>query len=685
MATAAYPTTSAIRGRVTILFGSQTGCAEEVAHRLAAEAVRRRYTPVCCSMEDYDVRALPTEALVVLIASTTGEGEVPDAMRGFWQFLLRKDLPDGSLRSVLHACFGLGDSSYPKFCFAAKRLHRRMEQLGSTALVPIGLGDDQDALGIDFALEPWLATLWSALGARLPLPAGCEELAESECPPPRYTVEVLPASCEGEGRTAEDMAAGNGDWGFVGDAPDVPTPPTPTMAAPVVPAASREHPFRARVLENTRLTASGCGRDVRHIALDVSGWGLAYEEGDALAVQPRNPMAGTRALVCSLGLDPSARVRVSLAQPHAPPLPHADWTVLELFVRRLDVYGVPRRSFFALLAYFATEPLHAEKLRELGSAAGAAERREYASLPRRTCAEVLLEFGSARPPLAYYLDLLPPLRERYFSIASSPRVHPSTVHLCVAVVRYQTMLSIPRFGVCSSYLAALEPFTPGRAIHTSYLAALEPSSAEGAAKGIAEGAAADKASPPTVEASSVEASTVEVWLRRGCIRMPRGLSSPLVMIGPGTGVAPFRAFTQARQVQRAQAAAAGEAASVGAAILYFGCRRPEADFLYAAEWAAHQAEGTLLALHTAFSRVPGQPKVYVQHAMVSPPGAAQLWTLLAHPHCHVYIAGASGAMPRDVRKALRALASEHGGLDEAAAAAWLANLEATKRLQCETW
>ena len=661
--------TSATRGRVTILFGSQTGCAEEVAHRLAAEAVRWRYTPVCCSMEDYDVRALPTEALVVLIASTTGEGEVPDAMRGFWQFLLRKDLPHGSLGSVLHACFGLGDSSYPKFCFAAKRLHRRMEQLGSTALLPIGLGDDQDALGIDFALEPWLATLWSALGARLPLPAGCEELAESECPPARYTVEVLPTSFEGEGRTAEDMAAGHEDWGFAGDAPDVPTPPTPTVAVPaVVPAASREHPFRALVLENTRLTASGCGRDVRHIALDVSGWGLAYEEGDALAVQPRNPMAGTRALVCSLGLDPSARVRVSRAQPHAPPLPHADWTVLELFVRRLDVYGVPRRSFFALLAYFATEPLHAEKLRELGSAAGAAERREYASLPRRTCAEVLLEFGSARPPLAYYLDLLPPLRERYFSIASSPRVHPSTVHLCVAVVRYQTMLSIPRFGVCSSYLAALEP-----------------TAAEGAAKGIAEGSATEGGAADGARPPSVEVSTVEVWLRRGCIRMPHGPSSPLVMIGPGTGVAPFRAFTQARQVQRAQAAAAGEAASVGAAILYFGCRRPDADFLYAAEWAAHQAEGTLLALHTAFSRVPGQPKVYVQHAMVSPPGAAQLWTLLAHPQCHVYIAGASGAMPRDVRKALRTLASEHGGLDEAAAAAWLANLEVTKRLQCETW
>lgn len=101
------------------------------------------------SMEDYDVRNLPSEKLIVCVASTTGEGEVPDNMRTFWRFLLRKDLPVGSLQAVQHACFGLGDSSYPKFNYAAKRLHRRLEQLGSRALVPLGLGDDQDGLGID--------------------------------------------------------------------------------------------------------------------------------------------------------------------------------------------------------------------------------------------------------------------------------------------------------------------------------------------------------------------------------------------------------------------------------------------------------------------------------------------------------------------------------------------------------
>jgi hypothetical protein len=101
------------------------------------------------AMEDYELTHLPSERCVVCVASTTGEGEVPDNMRSFWRFLLRKDLPPGSLSNLMHACFGLGDSSYPKFNYAAKRLHRRLEHLGSTALLPLGLGDDMDSLGVD--------------------------------------------------------------------------------------------------------------------------------------------------------------------------------------------------------------------------------------------------------------------------------------------------------------------------------------------------------------------------------------------------------------------------------------------------------------------------------------------------------------------------------------------------------
>ena len=99
--------------------------------------MRRCVDVRCTSMDDYDVRNLPQEKLVVCVSSTTGEGEVPDNMRSFWRFLLRKDLPAGSLQAVRHASFGLGDSSYAKFNYAAKRLHRRLEQLGSRAVADL--------------------------------------------------------------------------------------------------------------------------------------------------------------------------------------------------------------------------------------------------------------------------------------------------------------------------------------------------------------------------------------------------------------------------------------------------------------------------------------------------------------------------------------------------------------------
>ena len=155
-----------------------------------------------------------------------------------------------------------------------------------------------------------------------------------------------------------------------------------------------------------------------------------------------------RALVIALGFDPAAKIKVVKREPHAPQLPSSlfsdddkgeGWTtVLELFSTYLDAFGVPRRPFFSLLSHFAGKDLDKERLLEFAAAEGAADLREYATKPRRTYAEVLLDFPTVRPPLEYYLDLIPPLRERYFSIASSPLTHPNRVHITVAIVRYKT-------------------------------------------------------------------------------------------------------------------------------------------------------------------------------------------------------------------------------------------------------
>lgn len=181
--------------KLTILYGSQTGCAQDLAEQIYRESKIYHFRGPVSSMDDYDVRNLINEKFVVFVCSTTGQGEEPDNMKIFWKFLLRKNLPSDSLSELHFGVIGLGDSSYAKFNFVAKRLNRRLQQLGGTEIIPIGqaflylregfyfffyfilgLCDDQHDLGITATVIPWLENLWQKLLVLSPLPNGAMKL-----------------------------------------------------------------------------------------------------------------------------------------------------------------------------------------------------------------------------------------------------------------------------------------------------------------------------------------------------------------------------------------------------------------------------------------------------------------------------------------------------------------------------
>ena len=138
------------------------------------------------------------DTLTIFVCSTTGQGEAPDNMRNFWSFLLRKGLPADILSHMSYTVFGLGDSSYPGYNVVAKRLDRRLAQLGACPFCERGEGDDQHPLGLDAMLTPWLEGMWTALLATYPLPEGCSILPSTEPLPPRMSVTVaVPASEDG--------------------------------------------------------------------------------------------------------------------------------------------------------------------------------------------------------------------------------------------------------------------------------------------------------------------------------------------------------------------------------------------------------------------------------------------------------------------------------------------------------
>lgn len=314
-----------------------------------------------------------------------------------------------------------------------------------------------------------------------------------------------------------------------------------------------------------------------------------------------------------------------LPVPHQLPQP---CSIQHLVEHYLDIQGVPRRYFFELLSHFTSSDLEKEKLLEFCSAEGQEELYSYCYRQKRTTLEVLQDFhfASANIPFKYLFDLIPPIQPRAFSIASSLKAHPDEVQLLVAVVNYKTKLVKPRQGLCSTWLASLDPLNKD--------------------------------------------CRVPVWVKKGTISFPKALDSPIVMVGPGTGCAPFRSLIEERVSQ-----------SAGGCVLFFGCRNSSKDFFFRDQWRLAVEDGSL-RLFTAFSR-DQEEKIYVQHRLLE--NSPLVWDLLVNKQGCFYIAGNSQRMPTDVTDALLEVFIKEGKMDRPKAEEFLKTLESTRHFQSETW
>ncbi|XP_023556050.1 NADPH-dependent diflavin oxidoreductase 1 isoform X2 [Octodon degus] len=579
----------------------------------------------------------PWEPLVIFVCATAGQGEPPDNMRNFWRFIFRKNLLATSLCQLDFAVLGLGDSSYAKFNFVAKKLHRRLLQLGGSALLPACLGDEQHELGPDAAIDPWLVALWEKVLGLYPVPAELTEIPRGVPLPSTFTLQLFQ------------------------DVPNtVPQELTVSSLDPHQPP-SESQPFLAPMVTNERVTGPSHFQDVRLIEFDITGSGISFVAGDVVLIQPSNSATHAQQFCQVLGLDPDQWFTLQPREPgvSSPPGLPQPCSVWHLVTQYLDIASVPRRSFFELLACLSPHELEREKLLELSSTTGQEALCEYCSRPRRTILEVLCDFphSAGAIPADYLLDLIPRIRPRAFSIASSLLTHPNRLQILMAVVQYQTRLREPRRGLCSSWLASLNP---GQ--------------------------------------GSVQ---VPLWVRPGSLAFPESPDTPVIMVGPGTGVAPFRAAIQERVAQGKTGECrdprlggpeacswdpswlcpAGVHPTLPGNFLFFGCRWRDQDFYWEAEWQELEKRGCL-TLITAFSREQDQ-KVYVQHRLQEL--GPLVWELLDRRGACFYLAGNAKFMPADVTEALTSLFQQHGGLSSPDAAAYLDRLQRTLRFQVETW
>ncbi len=377
---------------------------------------------------------------------------------------------------------------------------------------------------------------------------------------------------------------------------------------------TRDNPLAAKLLENRVLNRDGSSKDVRHLVVDIAGSGLTYESGDSLGVYATNRPQLVEEIIELL--DATGNEPVDLPSATAPV------SLREALSCRLSLAS-PMKKILETLAAKATDPKEKAQLDEL-LAPGAEESRE-SFLAQREYLDLLEEFPSARLTPQEFVGHLRRLQPRLYSIASSPKMHPGQVHLTVAPVRYESNFR-RRYGVCSTFLA---------------------------------------------DRVTRRKTHLPVFVAKSHFKLPADGAKDIIMVGPGTGIAPFRAFAQERI----------STGATGRNWLFFGDQHAKTDYLYGDEWKKLLAEGKMARIDLAFSRDQAQ-KVYVQDRMRE--AAAELWTWIKGG-AHFYVCGDAHRMAKDVDAALHEIIAQQGGMEPAAAADYVKQMKKDKRYQRDVY
>jgi cytochrome P450/NADPH-cytochrome P450 reductase len=378
--------------------------------------------------------------------------------------------------------------------------------------------------------------------------------------------------------------------------------------------------------------ANASERSTRHIEVQLPP-DITYRVGDHLSVVPRNDPALVDSVARRFGFLPSDQIRLQVAEGRRAQLPVGDAvSVGRLLTDYVELQQVATRKQLQIMSENTRCPQTKPKLLAyVGDDAASTERYRAEILGRRKSVfDLLEEYPACELPFHAYLEMLSLLAPRYYSISSSPSVDPSRCSVTVGVVE--------------------GPASSGRGIY----------------KGICSNYLAGRRAGETVHAMVRET--------KAGFRLPDDPSVPIIMVGPGTGLAPFRGFLQERAALKAKGA------TLGPAMLFFGCRHPDRDYLYADELKGFAASG-LTELHTAFSRGNG-PKTYVQNLVAAEKD--RVWSLIEQGAI-IYVCGDGGKMEPDVKAALVAIYRERSGADAGAAQCRIDDLGAKNRYVLDVW
>ncbi|MEH2257620.1 nitric oxide synthase oxygenase [Nostoc sp.] len=589
--------------RILILYASETGTAEGLARKAARQL--QRYRPKVMALDEYSVDTLRSEKLLLVVTSTFGNGEMPGNGKRFLKWL--KQQPVGSLNTLNYSILGIGSTVYEHFCAAGIAVDKTLAKVGANCIVPLHKGDEIKGQADTF--KEWLGLISRVLG---------EDVTSGDATTKAASQLNITFLNQAEAANLIPVEVSSDAYGGK----------LRGIAVPIV--ANQE--LLQEVISGSRST--------RLIAFDLSKSNLHYETGDHVAVYPWNPPELVNRLCDRLSLNPDTYFTACYRTPDGtevedkPPISGV-MTVGQVFFEELDL--TLREPFNELLVYLQSVAENPQEKHRLETWLEILQQgNDYPDkiMLNKTITDNLMsvadlfdEFPSAQITLAALLELLPKQKPRLYSISSSSLLHPQQIQITVGVLQVSTDTGKIRQGLCSNYLAGLEP-----------------------------------------------GAMVRIDVRTSTFRPPTDPDAIMLMVGPGTGVSPLIAFLQHRQALLQQGQPLSDAC------LYFGCRNHN-DFLYQQQLQTWLNQGVLSGLEVAFSRQ-GEQKMYVQTLMQQKP--QDIWKLLSHPQCHYYVCG-DAKMADDVFEVLLAIAKTEGNLSNFEAVQFFEQMKQQKRFSNDVW
>uniref|UniRef100_A0A8C5IW47 Nitric oxide synthase n=1 Tax=Junco hyemalis TaxID=40217 RepID=A0A8C5IW47_JUNHY len=651
------------RVKATILYATETGKSQVYAKTLC-EIFKHAFDAKVMAMDEYDVVHLEHETMVLVVTSTFGNGDPPENGEKFGCALMEmknpnsnleernpnasilaavvahrsykvrfnsvssysdarkssSDGPDprdnfestGPLANVRFSVFGLGSRAYPHFCAFARAVDTLLEELGGERILRMGEGDE--LCGQEESFRTWAKKVFKA---------ACDVFCVGD------DVNIEKAN--------NSLISNDRSWKrskfrltYVAEAPEL------TQGLYSI---HKKRVYAARLLTRQNLQSPKSSRLTIFLRLHTNGHQeLQYQPGDHLGVFPGNHEDLVNALIDRLEDAPPTNqlVKVELLEERSTALGViSNWTdenrvppctIFQAFKYYLDITTPPTPLLLQQFALLATSDKEKKRLQVLSK--GLQEYEEWKWSKNPTIVEVLEEFPSVQMPSTLLLTQLPLLQPRYYSISSSPEMYPGEVHLTVAVVSYRTRDGEGpiHHGVCSSWL------------------------------------------------SRIQTDEVVPCFVRGApgFHLPQDPQVPCILIGPGTGIAPFRSFWQQRlfDIQH-------KGLKPCPMVLVFGCRQSRIDHIYKEETLFAKSQGVFRELYTAYSREPDRPKKYVQDVLQEQL-AQTVFKALKEQGGHIYVCG-DVTMAGDVLKAVQLIVRQQGQLSAEEAGAFLSKLRDDSR------